>query len=232
MLHQQPRPHAIASVLVPIEVDGVRLEGQLSVPPDPVGLVIFVHGAGGDGHGPRSRAIARTVRESARAATLLVDLLSPAERAADARTAALRFDISRLAGRTAALCDWAARDLRTRGLPVGLFGASSGAAAALTLAAERPDRIAAVVSRGGRPDLAGAGVLAAVRAPTLLLVGSEDPVVLDVNRDARNVMRNAVCKLEVVLGASHLFEEPGTLAEAARDAAAWFARYLPQPRPS
>jgi len=212
---------------VQIGVSGARLEGQLAIPPRAIGLVVFVHGSGSSRHSPRNRLVARTIRDEANAATLLVDLLGDAERAADDRTVAFRFDVELLERRVSEICDWAELEPRTRALPLGLFGSNTGAAAALASAAEHPNRVAAVVTRGGRPDLAGAGTLAAVRAPTLLVVGSEDPIVLDVNRAARRVMTKTTCHLEVVLGASHLFEEPGTLNEAARLAAAWFARYLP-----
>ena len=226
MLHEQPRLHATQSVLVQIDVDGGRLEGQLAIPPQAIGLVVFAHGSGSSRHSPRNKLVARTLRENARAATLLVDLLTGAEDQLDQRTGELRFDIPFLADRVSTVCDWTRQDFRTRRLPLGLFGASTGAAAALLAAAREPDRIAAVVSRGGRPDLAGAGALAEVVAPTLLIVGGDDTVVLDLNRSAKRAMTSAECRLEVVLGASHLFEEPGTLDEAARLSAEWFARFL------
>ena len=225
MLHH-PRTFAIESSLVQIEADGVRLDGALAVPPDPIGVVVFAHGSGSSRHSPRNKLVARTLHDRSRAATLLVDLLSDGEEELDNRTGQLRFDMPLLARRVAAVCDWVMRDKRTRSLPTGLFGASTGAAAALMVAADRPDTVAAVVSRGGRPDLAGAGALARVTAPTLLVVGGDDTVVLDLNRQAMRAMTHAHCQLEIVLGASHLFAEPGTLAEAADLAAAWFARYL------
>ena len=209
-----------------IAADDVRLEGQLAVPRSAVGVVVFAHGSGSSRHSPRNKLVARALREEARVATLLVDLLSREEEERDQRTGELRFDIPFLAQRVESVCDWTRRDFRTRALPLGIFGASTGAAAALVAAAEQPDRISTVVSRGGRPDLAGAGNLAAVLAPTLLVVGSEDTVVLDLNRAAQRAMVGTTCQLEVVLGASHLFSEPGTLDEAARLASAWFARYL------
>ena len=226
MLHQQPRLHAAQSALVQIDAGDARLEGQLAIPPSAIGLVVFVHGSGSSRHSPRNKLVARTLREEVRAATLLVDLLSAEEEEVEQRTGEHRFDIPFLAERVSAICDWTRHDFRTRRLPLGLFGASTGAAAALVTAAEQPERITTVVSRGGRPDLAGAGTLASVLAPTLLIVGSEDDVVLDLNRSAQRAMVATVCKLEVVLGANHLFEEPGTLNEAARLSAEWFARFL------
>ncbi|HEY1955455.1 MAG TPA: hypothetical protein VGH28_07575 [Polyangiaceae bacterium] len=228
MLHQQPRLHATQSVLVQIAADGSgnRLEGQLAIPPQAIGLVVFAHGSGSSRHSPRNKLVARTLREDAHAATLLVDLLTLEEEDRDQRTGELRFDIPLLAERVSAVCDWTRNDFRTRRLPLGLFGASTGAGAALLAAAEHPDRIAAIVSRGGRPDLAGEAALGDVIAPTLLIVGGEDSVVLDLNRAAKRAMHSADCHLEVVLGATHLFEEPGTLDEAARMSAEWFARWL------
>jgi putative phosphoribosyl transferase len=152
MLHQQPRPHSVESVLVQIEADGLKLSGMLAIPPAAIGLVVFAHGSGSSRHSPRNKLVARTLREQSNCATLLVDLLSEAEESVDERTLALRFDIPLLANRVKAICEWAARDPRTRSLPLGLFGASTGAAAALVAAADMPDRVAAVVSRGGRPD--------------------------------------------------------------------------------
>lgn len=224
MLHQHARPLSVDSELVQINCDGVRLHGMLAVPPSAIGLVVFAHGSGSSRHSPRNKLIARAIREQCNAATLLVDLLSDTEEAVDAQTHALRFDIPLLAQRVRALCDWAARDRRTRALPIGLFGASTGAAAALIAASELPERVACVVSRGGRPDLAGVVALSMVRAPTLFIVGSNDEIVLRLNREAVPMVEGA--RLEVVLGASHLFAEPGTLQEAAALAAHFYARHL------
>ena len=229
MLVHQARTHAVESVLVQIETDNVRLDGALAMPPSPRGIVAFVHGSGSSRHSPRNKLVARALRDQSQAATLLVDLLSEREEEVDNRTGVLRFDMPLLARRVTGVCDWIKHDKRTRALPIGLFGASTGAAAALMVAAERPGDIAAVVSRGGRPDLAGLDALERAQAPTLLIVGGEDTVVLDLNRQAMRAMRQAECKLEVVLGASHLFAEPGTLIEAADLAARWFARYLVLP---
>ncbi len=168
--------------------------------------------------------MARLLNE-ARLATLLVDLLTPEEEAIDARTAHLRFDIGLLAARLVAVTDWLNRLPETKDFPVGCFGASTGAAGALVAAAERPDAVYAVVSRGGRPDLAGPA-LPRVRAPTLLIVGGNDPEVIELNRKALARLR---CEKELVIipGATHLFEEPGALDEVARLARAWFERHLP-----
>ncbi len=224
MLHQNARPLSVESELVQIPCDGVRLHGMLAVPPSAIGLVVFAHGSGSSRHSPRNKLIARAIREQCNAATLLVDLLSDTEETVDAQTHVLRFDIPLLAQRVRALCEWAGRDRRTRPLPIGLFGASTGAAAALIAASEMPERIACIVSRGGRPDLAGVVALSTVRAPTLFVAGSEDDVVLRLNREAIAMMTDA--RLEVVLGASHFFAEPGTLQEAATLAARFYARHL------
>jgi putative phosphoribosyl transferase len=155
---------------------------------------------------------------------LLIDLLSAQEDAADARTAALRFDIRLLATRLVGICDRVTTDPRTRGLPLGLFGASTGAAAAIIAAVERPELVAAVVSRGGRPDLA-LDVLGRLRAPTLMIVGGDDEIVIDLNRKAAQQMSN-VHELTVIPGAGHLFEQPGKLGEVSRRAGSWFDRHL------
>jgi len=224
MLHDHARPLSVESELVQINCDGVRLHGMLAVPPSAIGLVVFAHGSGSTRHSPRNKLIARAVREQCNAATLLVDLLSDTEEEVDTQTHALRFDIQLLAQRVRGLCEWAGRDRRTRTLPVGIFGASTGAAAALIAASELPNRVACVVSRGGRPDLAGVVALSTVRAPVLFIVGSNDDVVLRLNREALPMVADA--RLEVVLGASHLFAEPGTLQEAASLAARFYARHL------
>ncbi|WP_438014973.1 phosphoribosyltransferase family protein [Sorangium sp. So ce315] len=211
---------------LPVELeldDGARLQGSLTIPAGATGLVLFAHGSGSSRHSPRNRFVAE-VLQSAGLATLLFDLLTAEEEAVDERTGHLRFDVELLAGRvlSAAL---AARELpETSALRLGYFGASTGAAAALIAAARRPDLADAVVSRGGRPDLAGA-YLEQVRAPTLLLVGSEDTEVLALNRQALERLHGPR-QLAVVEGATHLFEEPGTLEEVARAASAWFVRYL------
>ena len=208
----------VEAVRVPVRA-GV-LDANLTVPEDAAGLVIFAHGSGSGRHSPRNQFVARALNEEQQA-TLLADLLTLDEERADRITAHLRFDIELLAGRLTELVDWAGQDSRLKSLPVGLFGASTGAAAALVAAARRPQRIRAVVSRGGRPDLARQS-LAFVVAPTLLLVGGLDTEVLALNQWARRQLHGR-SELEVIPGASHLFEEPGTLELVATCAAKWFA---------
>lgn len=212
---------------VSVAADGAVLEGGLVVPSEARGIVLFAHGSGSSRFSPRNRAVA-AVLHSAGFATLLVDLLTAAEDEADRRTGHLRFDVELLAGRLLAAMEWLGSEEATSGLPLGLFGASTGAAGALVAAARRPEAVEAVVSRGGRPDLAGAAALAAVKAPTLLVVGSLDEVVLRLNREAMERMVRAEVALEVVAGASHLFEEPGALERVAGLARSWFrARLVP-----
>ena len=209
--------------LVRVPAGGVTLEGNLARPEGARGVVLFAHGSGSSRLSPRNRHVAHVLNEAA-LATLLVDLLTPEEEAIDARTAHLRFDISLLAERLVAATDWLTAHPDTRDLRVGYFGASTGAAAALVAAAARSGAVGAVVSRGGRPDLAGR-VLALVRAPTLLIVGGRDLQVLELNREA---FAQLTCdkRLEIVPGATHLFEEPGALDQVAQLARDWFVRYL------
>jgi dienelactone hydrolase len=214
--------------LVDIATSDATLEGELAIPAGASGIVLFVHGSGSSRHSPRNRNVARSLRARAGVATLLFDLLSEPEEARDARDASLRFDIELLAGRVEAATDWVLRLPDTRSLRIGYFGASTGAAAALLAAIARPDDVAAVVSRGGRPDLLDASRLARVRAPTLFVVGGEDYPVLDLNRAARAAMK-AETRLDVIAGASHLFEERGALEEVARRAADWFRKWLSKP---
>ncbi len=208
---------------VKIPAGSVALEGDLQVPPEARGVVLFAHGSGSSRHSPRNRYVAGVLNQAG-LATLLVDLLTWDEEQEDLRTHRLRFDIELLAGRLVAAIDWLAQTPETRGLAVGLFGASTGGGAALVAAAERPDAVRAVVSRGGRPDLAGPA-LSRVRVPTLLIVGGDDTPVIGMNREAMRQFQ-VETRLEIVPGASHLFEEPGTLEEVARLAAGWFVRYL------
>ena len=210
-----------ASVSVPAAE--VMLQGDLSMPSKPKGVVLFAHGSGSSRHSPRNRYVAEALNEHS-LGTLLVDLLTAEEGQEDEVTAQLRFDIDLLTRRLVAIADWLASAPRTRGKSIGLFGASTGAAAALMTAAERPDLVKAVVSRGGRPDLAGA-TASLVRAPTLLIVGGRDTAVIQMNRDAMALMK---CKteLKIVPGATHLFEEPGALAQVASLAADWFTTHL------
>jgi putative phosphoribosyl transferase len=212
------------AVVVP--AGGGKLPGDLGFPPGeakPRGLVVFVHGSGSSRLSPRNRYVAEALNAGG-LATLLMDLLTEPEEAEDLLTRSLRFDIELLAGRVVGALDWAGESPATRGLPVGLFGASTGAAAALIAAAERPEKVLAVVSRGGRPDLAGRA-LPLVRAPTLLLVGGNDRLVRELNEQAL-IQMGAERHLEVVPGATHLFEEPGTLEEVTRLAREWFLKHL------
>ncbi|HYP19689.1 MAG TPA: alpha/beta fold hydrolase [Chloroflexia bacterium] len=210
--------------VVRVAVGAVTLEGNLVVPPGARGVVLFAHGSGSSRHSPRNRYVAGVLQEAG-LATLLVDLLTQQEEQVDVRTAHLRFDIGMLAERLAGATDWLAQQPETANLRVGYFGASTGGGAALVAAAERPEAVGAVVSRGGRPDLAGPA-LPRVSAPTLLLVGGNDPIVIELNEQAKARMRGEV-QLTIVPGASHLFEERGTLEEVARLARDWFLRYLP-----
>lgn len=218
---QHERP-AIDEV-VAVAAAGVALEGNLTVPAGSRGVVLFAHGSGSGRHSPRNRAVARALNRAG-LATLLIDLLTPDEEAIDLETRHLRFDIGLLAARLVGTIDWLGRQAATRELPIGLFGASTGAGAALVAAAERPEAVAAVVSRGGRPDLAGPA-LAAVQAPTLLIVGGRDEPVIGLNETARARL-HAPTELAIVPGATHLFEEPGALERVSDLAAAWFLRYL------
>jgi len=191
--------------------------------------VLFVHGSGSGRHSPRNRYVAGEL-QAAGLATVLADLLTTEEERVDARTAEYRFDVGLLANRVIAITDWLAGNEATAGLGVGSFGASTGAAAALIGAAARPDRVKAVVSRGGRPDLAG-DHLPRVNQPTLLVVGGNDDVVVDLNRQALQRLSGAA-RLEIVPGAGHLFEEPGALEQVAALARDWFVRHLPRKEPS
>lgn len=201
----------------------VTLDGDLSIPAAPKGLVLFAHGSGSSRHSPRNRYVAEVLNEHS-LGTLLVDLLTAEEELEDEVTAQLRFDIGLLTRRLVAITDWLADQPQASGHGIGLFGASTGAAAALLAAGERPKIVKAVVSRGGRPDLAGRGA-SLVRAPTLLIVGGRDTPVLQMNRNAMALMK-CETKLEIVPRATHLFEEPGALAEVARLAADWFTAHL------
>jgi len=217
---------------VQVPIGKARLHGNLGVPAGAPGIVLFAHGSGSSRHSPRNQYVARTL-ERRGLATLLIDLLTPEEEVIDDRTTEYRFDIPMLAGRLVTVVEWLRAQRETAGLPIGLFGASTGGGAALIAAADRPHEIAAVVSRGGRPDLAGPS-LAKVTTPTLLIVGGLDAPVIEMNRDAMRRMRHSEVRLEIVPGATHLFEEPGTLERVADLAGDWFARYLqpalsPQP---
>jgi len=208
-----------------IAVQSGQIDGTLALPEPARGVVLFAHGSGSSRYSPRNRSVARSLNDLA-LATLLIDLLTPSEERADIVTAGHRFNVELLAQRLEQATDWLAGESATRDLPVGYFGASTGAAAALVAAANRPN-IPAIVSRGGRPDLAG-DALAKVSAATLLIVGGMDLQVIELNRLAYDQLANADAKrLEIVDGATHLFEEPGTLAEVARLAGQWFLEHLP-----
>ena len=204
---------------------GVELEGILSIPEGAKGLVVFVHGSGSSRHSPRNQYVAQTLQEAG-LATLLFDLLTASEEEIDLQTRHLRFDIDLLARRTIGVLDWLALQPHDYAARIGLFGSSTGAAAALIAAAEHPDTVHAVVSRGGRPDLAGPA-LHKVRPPTLLIVGGNDEPVIHLNKQALMQMPPGEDKKVVIVpGASHLFQEPGTLEHAARLAAEWFQTHL------
>jgi putative phosphoribosyl transferase len=208
---------------VKIPAAGVFLTGNLMMPVTPRGVVLFAHGSGSSRFSPRNRFVAGILLEAGFAA-LLMDLLTTKEEAIDLQTRQLRFDIRLLAGRLFEAIDWLGKNPATAGLVVGCFGASTGAAAALIAAAERPAVVRAVVSRGGRPDLAGEA-LRQVKAPTLLIVGGDDHVVIELNRQALAQLAGEK-QLEIVPGATHLFEEPGTLEAAARLTSNWFGKHL------
>jgi dienelactone hydrolase len=214
---------AIEHLAVTIPVESLRLEGDLSIPTASAGAVLFAHGSGSSRRSPRNRYVADLLNESG-LATLLMDLLTEDEQQVDLQTAHLRFDIPLLAKRLVAITQWLAEHPEIASLKIGHFGASTGAAAALVAAAQLPQMVRAVVSRGGRPDLAG-HALSHVKAPTLLIVGGADPVVLDLNQQALGSMH---CEkaLKVVPGATHLFEEPGALKKVAELARDWFVEKL------
>jgi len=214
---------AIEHLAVTIPVGANCLEGDLSIPTAAKGAVVFAHGSGSSRRSPRNRLVADLLNEAG-LATLLVDLLTEDEQQVDLQTARLRFDIALLAKRLIAITEWLPRHPEVAGLKIGLFGASTGAAAALVAAAQLPNLVRAVVSRGGRPDLAGAP-LRHVTAPTLLIVGGADPVVLDLNQQAFALL-DCEKALKVVPGAGHLFEEPGALQKVAQLARQWFAEKL------
>lgn len=208
---------------VALPADGAVLRADLTIPERTVGIVVFAHGSGSSRLSPRNRSVAHGLQRGG-LATLLLDLLTPDEARADDATGALRFDVEMLAERLVAACRWLEQQRETVGLPLGLFGASTGAAAALLAASRHTETVRAVVSRGGRPDLAGEA-LASVQAATLLIVGERDPTVLELNREAQRRLPPSA-RLAVVPGAGHLFEEPGTLAEVTRLARDWFVDHM------
>ena len=208
---------------ITVKAGAVELAGFLTIPPQATGIVLFAHGSGSSRHSPRNQFVARVLNEGG-LATLLIDLLSPDEEAVDIETRALRFDIPFLAKRLADATDWLVSHAETKQLPIGYFGASTGAAAALVAAAEKSGVVRAVVSRGGRPDLA-ADALGHVKAPTLLIVGGDDFGVIELNQEAYQQLK-AKRQLEIVPHATHLFEEPGTLEKVAELSRDWFTQHL------
>jgi dienelactone hydrolase len=216
--------HAVSnqqSVLIPYKT--VHLAGNLSIPKDAQAIVLFVHGSGSSRFSQRNQQVAETLQKAG-FATLLFDLLTSEEEALDSKTGELRFDIELLAARLLAAKSWILKQPATRHFLMGYFGASTGGGAALVAAAQEPQAVKAVVSRGGRPDLAGKALLH-VRAPTLLIVGGNDETVIDMNRQALLKM-HCITRLEIVPGATHLFEEPGALDTVVWLAKAWFMRHL------
>jgi putative phosphoribosyl transferase len=211
-----------------IPVDGITLEGNLTIPERATGIVLFAHGSGSSRFSPRNRAVAADLQAGG-LATLLLDLLTVDEEQAEAATRHLRFNIELLATRLGAASDWIGRRAETRALPIGYFGASTGAAAALVAASRRRHIVRAVVSRGGRPDLAGSA-LGTVQAATLLIVGGLDTQVIALNQEAFRRL-HCVKRIDVVPGATHLFEEPGALESVSRLARRWFDEYLVVKRP-
>jgi len=208
---------------VQIQAGRAVLSGTLTIPENAVALVVFAHGSGSSRHSPRNQFVARTLNDAG-LATLLFDLLTPDEEVTDTYTREHRFNIGLLAERLVHATKWAKRQEQTRDLQLGYFGSSTGAAAALVAVAEIPQDVGAVVSRGGRPDLAG-DALPKVKAPTLLIVGGNDDIVIELNEMARDQMRCQV-KLEIVPGATHLFEEPGALEQVAELASEWFVKHI------
>jgi putative phosphoribosyl transferase len=208
---------------VSVTAGGVILQGTLTIPAQAKGIVLFAHGSGSSRHSPRNRYVAQMLQQAG-LATLLIDLLTQSEDAIDRRTRQIRFDIDLLAQRIIGAAEWAIHHPIAQHLKIGYFGASTGAGAALVAAAKRPDLVGAIVSRGGRPDLAGAS-LERVKAPTLLIVGGKDLVVIGMNQDAIARLQTEK-KLEIVPGATHLFEEIGALETVARLTSQWFDRYL------
>jgi len=208
---------------VQVTADNIKLEGNLIIPENPAGIVLFAHGSGSSRHSPRNQFVAQVLQEAG-FATLLIDLLTLQEEEQDRYTGHLRFDINLLSQRVMGATNWLTVNPDTANLKIGYFGASTGAAAALVAAAERPLTVGAVVSRGGRPDLASS-YLTHVQAPTLLIVGSRDTQVIELNRMTFSLLKGEK-QIEIVPGASHLFEEPGTLGKVAQLASEWFKRYL------
>jgi len=206
-----------------IQVDDSEIQGDLNLPEHSTALVVFAHGSGSSRHSPRNKFVAEVLNEGS-IATLLIDLLTPEEEVVDMETRHLRFNIQLLASRLSSITNWMRTQSATERLHIGYFGASTGAAAALVAAAKHPEAVEAIVSRGGRPDLAGPRLIN-VHAPTLLIVGGNDPIVIQLNRQAAAELR-VDYRLEIIPGAGHLFEEPGALEHVAELAREWFEDYL------
>jgi len=206
-----------------IQVDDSEIQGDLNLPEHSTALVVFAHGSGSSRHSPRNKFVAEVLNEGS-IATLLIDLLTPDEEVVDMETRHLRFNIQLLASRLSSITNWMRTQSATERLHIGYFGASTGAAAALVAAAKHPEAVEAIVSRGGRPDLAGPRLIN-VHAPTLLIVGGNDPIVIQLNRQAAAELR-VDYRLEIIPGAGHLFEEPGALEHVAELAREWFEDYL------
>jgi putative phosphoribosyl transferase len=221
---------APGGTLVHVPAAAVTLEGMLRIPPGALGVVLFAHGSGSSRFSPRNQYVADELVAGG-LGTLLIDLLTHEEEEFDRQTRYLRFDIGLLATRLVAAIDWLDDNAGTAGMRVGLFGSSTGGGAAIVAATARPDRVAAVVSRGGRPDLADEA-LSLVEAPTLLLVGGDDGPVIALNRQARERVAMAETSLQIIPRATHLFEEPGALEQVAHLARAWFVKYLSAACPS
>ena len=208
---------------IQIPAGRAMLDGNLTIVDQAKGLILFAHGSGSSRHSSRNQFVARTLNKAG-LATLLFDLLTPEEESVDLYTREHRFDIGLLAERLVYATKWATQQKEIAYLSIGYFGSSTGGGATLVAAAELPNEVGAVVSRGGRPDLAGKA-LPKVKAPTLLIVGGEDHVVIDLNEQARAQMK-CECKIDIVPGATHLFEEPGTLEQVSKLASDWFVKYL------
>jgi dienelactone hydrolase len=217
-------PAATQEQNVAFRSGNVELTGSLALPSSAEGVVLFAHGSGSSRHSPRNQFVAHQL-QAADVGTLLIDLLTAEEEQAERFSRHLRFDIGMLADRLVSAIDWLASQPQTRNLKIGLFGASTGGGAALVAAARQPGKVMAVVSRGGRPDLAGE-TLASAKCPTLFIVGGNDEVVIELNEQALEKLAAPVKELVIIPGATHLFEEPGTLEEVARLAADWFSKHL------
>lgn len=219
-----PRHVTLQAIELELNIADATLLADLTLPENAKGIIIFAHGSGSGRLSPRNRSVAHQLHEAGMA-TLLLDLLSVQEQDFDNVTGRLRFDIGMLSDRLVGASDWAIQDDRTSRLGIGLYGASTGAAAALVAAAQRPAFVQAVVSRGGRPDLAGHH-LPQVQAPVLLIVGGQDQAVMELNQQAAEMLQAATHEIQIIPGATHLFEEPGTMEQVAKLTIQWFGKYI------